>query len=610
MTTSDLKQRVQARDLLLLEAEQVRLQDVLQALAQGQLGPAEAAAQLHDKRLAALTENLRIYQTELHVQADELAASQARTEVLLSRFSTLFANMPVAALLVAANGEVLEHNAAAAKLLGLRTGQSSARFMRRLVVGASFQDLVRPAFQQALASGHSLAEEVAFFGENGGLFTGDLHLSRLRDEQSSEGAFACVVIDRSEHLQNLGALQAAVQAREKSETYLADLTERMAMANQAAGIGVWDWDLVQDQIVFDERMTALFGVCPSAGMGLLPTLLGQVETQDAQTLTDALNAIVQNRTPLNLELRLRAPPPGTADTADTADTPSWVHLTGRAHADATNRTVRLVGCAWDTSLQHQAQQLLSAKQAAESASQAKSEFLSRMSHELRTPLNAILGFSQLMQIEAKAGDLVVKPHRVELIESAARHLLDLINEVLDVSRIEAGEMPVRLLACGLYDIVQESLPMVQGHADSEHISLHNHVAKNATWVQADRLRLKEVVINLLSNAVKYNLHGGRVDVYAQPIGGHIELIVVDTGRGMSQEQQAQLFQPFNRLGAENLGIEGTGMGLFVCRRFAQLMGGELQVHSEVGQGTAVKLLLQPAGIPAEIPAEIRTAIRA
>jgi signal transduction histidine kinase len=295
--------------------------------------------------------------------------------------------------------------------------------------------------------------------------------------------------------------------------------------------------------------------------------------------------------PLNQELRRAARPGGPGSER-------WLHITGRAHFDDFGRTHRFVGCAWDSSPEHEAARLLAAKEAAESASRAKSAFLSRMSHELRTPLNAILGFSQLMRMEAEAGDLVMKPHRVHLIEAAARHLLDLVNEVLDVSRIESGQVQVRLAAFALQDIVAEALPLVQGLADKGGVSMHDHLRDTPPLqVMGDRLRLTEVLINLLSNAIKYNQAGGRVDVRAEATADGLQLTVADTGRGMDAVQLAGMFQPFNRLGAEASEIEGTGMGLFVSRRFVELMGGSIDVASRPGEGTTftVKLRAPHAG---------------
>jgi signal transduction histidine kinase len=319
-------------------------------------------------------------------------------------------------------------------------------------------------------------------------------------------------------------------------------------------------------------------------LGDLGTALApRLAPTDAELLHAAIEAALAQRTTLALELRLAGP------------VERYLHLTGRAQHDAGGQPVRMVGCAWDSTGEHAAARLLAAKEAAETASRAKSAFLSRMSHELRTPLNAILGFSQLMRMEAERGDLVLKPHRVDYIETAARHLLDLINEVLDVSRIEAGKMRVDDVELELPTLVSECLPLVQLQAEQAGVRLLNLIEPGGPLrAYGDRLRLKEVLINLLSNAVKYNRPGGSVGVSVQRRLDRIEIEVQDSGRGLSPEQRAQLFQPFNRVGAEATRIEGSGMGLFVSKRFVELMGGSLHVDSNPGVGSTFTVSLRPA----------------
>ena len=275
------------------------------------------------------------------------------------------------------------------------------------------------------------------------------------------------------------------------------------------------------------------------------------------------------------------------------------HFNGEMHLaalpGAAGLPAQVACCVLDRTQQIQAARDKAAADAAELASRAKSAFLSRMSHELRTPLNAIMGFSQLMRIEAEAGDLAVKPQRVGFIETAARHLLDLINEVLDVSRIESGRMDIVRVPVDLRELVSECLPLVHGAAAQRQILLIDGLADGPPqWALADRLRLKEVLINLLSNAVKFNRPQGRVEIQVRPLDGRLELRVIDTGHGLQPQQLEELFKPFNRAGADSLGIEGSGMGLYVSRHFAELMGGSLEVESQADVGSTFTLRLEQA----------------
>jgi signal transduction histidine kinase/CheY-like chemotaxis protein len=238
-----------------------------------------------------------------------------------------------------------------------------------------------------------------------------------------------------------------------------------------------------------------------------------------------------------------------------------------------------------------------ARAEAERASGAKSEFLSRMSHELRTPLNAVLGFSQLLGMD----DLDQRQREaVDQINKGGRHLLELINEVLDIARIEAGQISLSMEAVDLGDVLDEIVGLVRPLAAERRITVQALAIEGT--VLADRQRLKQILLNLLSNAVKYDRPGGsvRVDVIASPQAHRIR--VSDTGPGIAPALLERLFTPFDRLGAEASGVEGTGVGLALSRRLAEAMGGTMGVETQPGRGSTFWVELEAAAGAAGRPA--------
>jgi signal transduction histidine kinase/ActR/RegA family two-component response regulator len=229
--------------------------------------------------------------------------------------------------------------------------------------------------------------------------------------------------------------------------------------------------------------------------------------------------------------------------------------------------------------------LEAAKSAAEKANLAKSDFLSSMSHELRSPLNAILGFAQLME-SATPAPTDSQKESISQILQAGWHLLELINQVLDLAVIESGKVSVSSEAVSVAEVMAECQAMMEPQAQQRGVSMTFSRCDDPFFVSADRTRLKQIVINLLSNAIKYNQEHGTVSVdCATRTLGRTRISVKDTGAGLSPEKVAQLFQPFNRLGQEAGGVAGTGIGLMVSKKLAELMGGTLGVESIPGVGS-------------------------
>ena len=246
-----------------------------------------------------------------------------------------------------------------------------------------------------------------------------------------------------------------------------------------------------------------------------------------------------------------------------------------------------------------------AKDDAEQANRAKSEFLSRMSHELRTPLNAILGFAQLLELDDLDDE---RMESVDQILKAGRHLLALVDEVLDIARIEAGRLSLSLEPVEVDGVAREGWELVRHQAEGKGITLANGDGTCDARVRADRQRLKQVMLNLLSNAVKYNGPDGEVSIRCgRGVTGpnRLRISVADTGPGIPEEAVGRLFEPFERLGADAAGIEGTGIGLAVSRGLIEAMDGEIGVDSAVGRGSTFwfELPLDEARELDEAPAE-------
>jgi len=367
-----------------------------------------------------------------------------------------------------------------------------------------------------------------------------------------------------------------ISSRINAEKALRTSQERLKTSQDFAKFGTWDWHVETDKIFWSEQVALLFGHKLHNFEMTYETYIEHIYPDDREKVKDAIRNCVTKGKNYDIQHRI-VWPDGSLH---------WLHEQGDVIRNEDGRATRMLGILHDiTETKLREKELEEARIIADNANKAKSEFLSRMSHELRTPLNAILGFAQLLGISRKHPLEERQQKQVAQIVDAGKHLLDLINEVLDLAKIEAGHLSLSIEGVNMEMVLEECISLTQPLADEKGISLVCDPAFNKIlWV--DRTRLKQVLLNLLSNAVKYNNEDGRVHLQVtQQDPKHIRFSIIDTGRGMTENQQSQLFKPFNRLGAEQGDIEGTGIGLTLTKQLVEAMDGVIGLESEAGKGT-------------------------
>jgi len=395
-------------------------------------------------------------------------------------------------------------------------------------------------------------------------------------------------IDRSGPSPTIFGITLDTTERHANVAALREAHERAAFAARGAGIGTWELSPGDPNAIWDDQMYRLRGLEPDHGPRDHAGRLALLHPDDAVVVRQTRDAAARTHAPAAYEFRVRWPDGQYR----------WLASRTIYLFDERTQTSRQLGVNWDITDAKTADAARQEKMLALRESQAKSEFLARMSHELRTPLNAVLGFTQLLQAE-EDGSSPSRLMRLRYIRDGGEHLLSLINEVLDLSSLESGQMKLDLRPVQVADVLREALPFVQQQARAKEVELD--ISRVAGAALVDRTRLRQVLINLLTNAIKYNRPGGRVKVRAAVVGPRLVLRVADTGRGMTREQLEHLFEPFNRLGIEREGVEGTGIGLVIVKMLIERMGGEIEVRSDVGVGSVFELHLKTPDAGVDVP---------
>ena len=394
-----------------------------------------------------------------------------------------------------------------------------------------------------------------------------------------------------------------------------DITEsrgtqrRLRALVDATRTATWEWAPQTHQVEFNAQMAGLVGYSveelpPEPAKWLLTTIHPEDRPARKARFAELLSGQKQE---IEFEYRARH------------RDGSWVWLLDRGRSvtlDSQGRPALVLGITQDIStlknheqelrnlnsgleqrVRERTHELEAAKAEAERASAAKSEFLSQMSHELRTPLNAIIGFSQLLELSALPVDAA---SHVKEVLSAGRHLLDLINEVLDLATVESGRVDLSMEPVSVGQLIRDCVALIRPALQQNHLRIDLDVPSGGLQVFADLGRLRQVLLNLLSNAVKYNRPDGRIAIDCRcDDAGMCEITVADTGMGLAPAEVVRLFQPFERLSAVHSGIQGTGIGLSVSKRLVELMGGEIGACSSLGEGSRFWLRLPTVFSPPE-----------
>jgi PAS domain S-box-containing protein len=529
--------------------------------------------------------------TAFNAMSEEIAASRSRLEAESSAhrqtaealraseewFRSIFENTNTGIASTDSAGNITGFNEAFRAMLGY-----DAETLGRM----NFADFTHPAdlaiesvyFDEILKQQREHYRiEKRYIAGDGHIIWIDLSTAAIRHANGEVKNFVGVITDITE--------------RKRIEDALHASTERLKEAQRIGHLGAWELNVVSNKLEWSDEVFRIFEIDPSQFGASYEAFIGAVHPDDRNRVHRAYTDSLEARAPYEIAHRVL-----TKDGRI-----KWVHERCVSEFDASGRPLRSRGMAQDISASKQAEAeleqlnqelerriadrthaLLIAKDAAEAANVAKSTFLSSMSHELRTPLNSVLGYAQLFAMDQQVSqDTRDNAHQ---IEKAGRHLLALVDDILDLARIESGRMETHIEAVALAEVLGDCRKIIEPQAQLRGIVLE--MQPISVGLLADRTRLSQVLLNLLSNAVKYNRDGGRVAVHgAEQPAVRYRISVTDSGPGIPTERIGELFQAFNRLGAEMGTIEGTGIGLVITKTLVESMDGRIGVESQVGTGT-------------------------
>jgi PAS domain S-box-containing protein len=384
--------------------------------------------------------------------------------------------------------------------------------------------------------------------------------------RSKSGAPQCLI----GVIEDISEVMRTEQALKRSEA-------RLQEAQRIARLGAWEIDHVAGTRIWSDEVFTILELDRQTCGNFYLAFENAIHPEDKEKVARTYAKALEDHSSFDMTYRI-VMPDGRI---------KHVEVHGRSFYDEAGKPSRSVGTVQDITEQKRAEAALrQAKESAEMASRAKSDFVANMSHELRTPLNAVLGFAQLLETEM-AGPLTEQQRSyLNFIKAGGEHLLDLIKDILEFAKIDAGRIGLKIERTEANQVIAAVLPLIERMAASRDIIVVTPGNATGPAIMADSVRLRQILLNLMSNAIKYNRRGGRVAVSSECLGnGFLRISVADNGQGIAPERQAELFTPFNRLGAEAQAIEGTGIGLALAKRLTELMGGSIGYRSVYGEGS-------------------------
>ncbi|MCK5425296.1 MAG: PAS domain-containing protein, partial [Emcibacter sp.] len=396
-------------------------------------------------------------------------------------------------------------------------------------------------------------------------------------------------VDAGGNLVMLAGTVQDITERIEAEIKLRETEDRFTFAVEGAGDGIWDWNLETDIMHFSPLYMKMLNYDNNELPHYANSWINSIHPDDLATTKKKLHDYLEGRTEkYSLEIRIRCK----------GGSYKWILCRGTVVSrNNQGQPLRMIGIHSDITKQKQTEQdLIDTREDAQNANRAKTDFLSSMSHELRTPMNAIMGFGQLLNMETDPPLSISQKENVDEIVKASNHLLELINEVLDLAKIESGRVDLSVEVIILSEVIYESLQLITPLAQRRGIEIiltqngvnitFEQLLNNQSAVRADRIRLKQILLNLLSNAIKYNNENGELIIDCNIINDKkIRISITDTGHGLTKEQQAKLFKPFSRVGDNQSTIEGVGIGLVITKNLVELMKGTIGLTSQVGVGS-------------------------